>query len=327
VKRRAFITLLGAGAATWPFAARAQSPTTPVVGFLGSASPEGFENLLAGFRKGLREMGYFEGQNVALEFRWAQNDYERLPALAMELVRRPVAVIVAFGAVRAPLAAKATAGQIPILFSVGGDPVAFGLVAALNKPGGNMTGVIGLSRELLGKRHEVLRELVPNASSIGLIVNPNNPNTEPSVKEIQMLAQVAGWRLHVVRVSSDSELDMAFANLARLKAEALLLGTDGLFNNKYKQIAALAARHAMPGVYQYREFVEAGGLMSYGANRADNYRQLGIYAGRILKGEKPADLPVQQAAKVELVLNLKAAKALGVTFPLSLLGRADEVIE
>jgi putative ABC transport system substrate-binding protein len=327
MRRREFISLIGSAAAAWPLAARAQQRAMPVIGLLGSTSPEGFDNVTAAFRKGLGETGYVEGRNVVMEFRWAQNQYDRLPALAAEFVRRQVAAIVAFGAINAPLAAKAATATIPIIFSIGSDPVEFGLVASLNRPGGNVTGVVQLSRELLAKRLELLRELLPNATSIGLIVNPNNPGTEFSVKEVQGLAHAGGWLLHVVPVAGEADLVSAFATLVRLKARAFLLGTDALFNSQYQQIVALAVRHSMPAIYQFREFAEAGGLMSYGTNRADQYHLVGTYAGRILKGEKPADLPVQLSTKVELVINLKTAKTLGLTFPIALLGRADEVIE
>jgi putative tryptophan/tyrosine transport system substrate-binding protein len=327
MRRREFITLIGGATASWPFVAGAQQQAMPVIGFLNSESPDGYENLLAGFRKGLSETGYLEAHNVAFEFRWAQNQYERLPALAAELVRRPVTLIVAFGASNAPLAAKGATSSIPILFAIGGDPVELGLVAALNRPGGNITGTVQLSRELLVKRHEVLRELIPSAASIGLIVNPNNSSSESNVKDLQVLAKAEGWSLHVLPATNDSGLEAAFSGLLQVKAEGFLLGTDAWWNSKYQEIASLAARHALPVVYQYREFVDAGGLMSYGTNRVEQYRQLGIYAGRILKGERPADLPVQRATKVELILNLKAARALGITFPITLLARADEVIE
>jgi putative tryptophan/tyrosine transport system substrate-binding protein len=299
----------------------------PVIGFLGSASPDGYRLEVAAFKQGLAEAGYVEGRNVAIEFRWAQDQYDRLPMLAADLVQRRVAVIVAIGAVNAPFAAKAATTIIPIVFSVGSDPVGVGLVASLNRPGGNVTGVTSLGRELLAKRLEVLRELVPNVTAIGLLANQNNQNTEPSVRELQALARAGGWLLQVAAVSTDSDLDTAFTTLVQRKAGAFLTATDALFLNRRDHIVALAERHAMPGIYTERTAVDAGGLMSYGASRTDNHRQLGGYAGRILKGAKPADLPVMQPTKFEFVLNLKTAKTLGLDLPPTLTARADGVIE
>jgi putative ABC transport system substrate-binding protein len=325
IARREFITVLG-GAAAWPLAARAQQRML-VIGFLGSGSPGGSQQEVAAFRRGLAETGYVEGRDAAIEFRWAQEQYDRLPMLAADLVQRRVAVIVASGVVRAPLAAKEATSTIPIVFSTGSDPVEFGLVGSLNRPAGNVTGVTSLGRELLAKRLEMLRELLPDVSAIGLLVNPNNPNTAPSVTELQAMARAGGWTLHVVEVRTDSDLDAAFATLAQRGARAHLTATDAVFNARRIQMVVLAARYGMPGIYPDRDAVEAGGLMSYGASRSESYRIVGVYAGRILKGEKPADLPLQQATKVELIINLKTAKALGITVPLALLIRADEVIE
>jgi putative tryptophan/tyrosine transport system substrate-binding protein len=327
MRRREFITLLGGAAAAWPLAASAQQPAMPVIGFLGSPSPDGYRQEMVAFKQGLAEAGYVEGRNVAIEFRWAQDQYDRLPMLAADLVQRRVAVIVAVGAVNSPLAAKAATATLPIVFQTGSDPVEIGLVASLNRPGGNVTGMTAISRELLAKRLEALREIVPNVTAIGLLANPNNPNTEPSVRELQALARAGGWVLNVVAASTDSDLDAAFTTLVQRKAGAFLNATDGLFQNQRDHIVALAARHAMPGIYQDREAVAAGGLMSYGASRTDSYRRLGGYVGRILKGAKPADLPVMQPTKFEFALNLKTATALGLDVPTSILLRADEVIE
>jgi putative ABC transport system substrate-binding protein len=326
MRRREFMSLIG-GAATWPLAAQAQQPAVPVIGFLSSATPEGHRQQLAAFRQGLDEGGYAEGRNIAIELRWAENRYNRLPALAADLVQRHVAVIVTAGAVNAALAAKAATAAIPIVFGLGSDPVQTGLVTSLARPGGNLTGVTRLSQELLAKRLEILRELLPGAKSIGLLVNPNNPNTAPGVRELQPLAQAGGWALHVVAVGAESDLDKAFATLVQVKAGGFLHATDAFFNSSVDQMVALASRYRIPAIYADREAVAAGGLMSYGSSITDTYRLVGNYTGRLLKGEKPADLPVVQATKVELIINLKTAKALGVTFPLALLTRADEVIE
>jgi putative tryptophan/tyrosine transport system substrate-binding protein len=328
MRRRQFITLLGGAAATWPLGARAQQPAMPVIGFLSSQSSNLFaESRLRGFRQGLGETGYVEDRNVAIEYRWAENNYDRLPALAADLAQRRVAVIVAVGAVNSVLAAKAASATIPILFQVGSDPIQLGLVTSLARPGGNLTGITSLARELLAKRLEILRELLPNAATIGVLVNPNNPNTEPSVRELQALARAGGWTLHVVAVAGESDFDEAFATLVRLKASAFLHATDQLLSSSYDRMVALAARNRIPGIYTQLDATEDGGLMSYGVSGTDLYRLVGIYAGRILKGEKPADLPVQQGTKVELIVNLKTAKALGIAFPPALLARADEVIE
>jgi putative ABC transport system substrate-binding protein len=320
MRRREFITLLGGAAVAWPLAARAQQPAMPVIGFLHGGSSTDALPSVTPFRNSLKEAGFVEGSNVRIDFRWAEYQYDRLPELAADLVRRQVAVIVASGAVNSPLAAKAATKTIPVVFLTGSDPVDIGLVTRLNRPGGNVTGVTMISRELELKRLELLLELIPNISVIGLLVNPSNPNTESEVSELQALARSGGWRLQVVAAGAESGFDAAFATLAQQKADAFLVATDSIFFDRRAQIAVLAARYAMPGVY-------SGGLMSYGSSIQDAYRQLGIYTSRILKGEKPADLPVMQPTKFELVLNLKTAKALGINVPLFLQQRADQVIE
>jgi len=326
LRRRRFITLLGGAAATWPFAARAQQPTMPVIGLLNSGSPSKFEYLVHSFRKGLSEMGYVEGRNVEFEYRWAEGQYDRLPAMAADLVRRKVTVITAKG-VTSALVAKAATTTVPIVFYFGGDPVELGLVASLNRPGGNLTGVTPLNTALGPKRLELLHELVPTASTIALLVNPTGTSAEGQLRDLPAAARSIGLQLHVLRASSERDFDTVFATLGELRIGALLIGNDGFFTDRIEQLAALAIHHAVPAIYPYREFAAAGGLMSYGGSITDAYRLMGVYAGRILKGEKPADLPVQQATKIELILNLKTAGALGITFPVSLLGRADEVIE
>jgi putative tryptophan/tyrosine transport system substrate-binding protein len=324
VNRRNLITLLG-GAAAWPLAARAQQPAMPVIGFLNGASPKAYALNVTGFLQGLKD-GYIEGQNVAMEYRWAEGQYDRLPGMVADLVRRQVAVIAA-GSLPAALAAKAATTTIPIVFSIGVDPVEFGLVASLNRPGGNVTGVTNLGQELGSKQLEVLRELVPTATVMAALVNPINPNSDTHSKDLQAAARTLGLELHVLHASTERDFDPVFATLAQLRTSGLVIGTDAFFVSRRDQIVALAARHAVPTIYVLREFAAAGGLLSYGSSITDAYRLVGVYTGRILKGDKPADLPVQQSTKVELILNLKTARALGLTIPLSLLGRADEVIE
>ena len=326
IRRREFLAALG-GAAAWPVTARAQE-AMPVVGILGSESPDLFAARLRAFREGLGETGYAEGRNVAFEFRWAEGRNQRFPALAAELVSRKVTLIAAFAGNPPALAAKAATSTIPILFVTAADPVAGGLVASLSRPGGNITGVTALAVELGAKQLEVLHELVPTASAIALLVNPTGAaNADTLSRDLQAAARIRGVGLHVLHASTESDLDTVFATLSRLQAGALVIGSDPFFNSRPQQLAALAARHAVPTIYPFRDYVVAGGLMSYGNSLADSYHLLGTYASRILKGDKPADLPVQQATKIELIINLKTAKALGITFPLTLRVRADEVIE
>jgi putative ABC transport system substrate-binding protein len=326
VRRREFITLLG-GAAAWPLAARAQQSAMPVIGFLNVASPEGYRPMVTAFRQGLQESGYIEGRNVTIEYRWAEGQSDRLPALAADLVHRQVAVIAAT-TTPAALAAKATTTNIPIVFETGGDPIQLGLIASLSRPGGNVTGVSRLNTEVMPKRLELLHELLPTATAIALLVNPTNPALAEAVLRASRAAiQTLGLDLHVLNASAESDFDAVFANVTQLRAGGLVIGADAFFTSRQEQLAALALRHAVPAVYEYREFVAAGGLASYGGSLPDSYRLAGVYSGRILKGEKPDELPVQQVTKVEMFLNLKTAKALGIKVPLALLGRADEVIE
>jgi putative tryptophan/tyrosine transport system substrate-binding protein len=328
IRRREFITLLGGAAATWSFAARAQQPAMPVIGYLGSESPDAFAGRLRAFRQGLSETGHVEGNNVAIEYRWAENQYDRFPALMADLVRREVTVIVAVTGTPPALAAKAATATIPIVFATAGDPVSLGLVASLNRPGGNLTGVATLTVELGPKQLEVLGELVPTATIIALLVNPTNPtNAERLSRDLQAAARTLGLQLHVLHASTERDFDAVFASLPRLRAGALVIGSDPFFNSRSQKLVALALHHAMPTMYPFREYAMAGGLISYGNSFADAHRQVGVYTGSILKGAKPADLPVQQATKVELIVNLKTAKALGLTVPPTLLARADEVIE
>ena len=324
MRRREFITLLGGAAAAWPLAAGAQQRAMPVVGYLSGVAADSAS--LAAFRRGLEETGYREGQNVAIEYRRADDQYEPLGALAADLVRRQVSVIVAAG-IPAALAAKAATTAIPIVFTVAGDPVEFGLAASLNRPGGNLTGVTSLSIDLGSKRMELLHELVPAAIMIGLLVNPTNPNAEILSRDAQAAARILGLQLHVLPASTERDFETAFATLVQMRAGALVISNAGLFNRLSGQLGALSVRHALPTIFQFREFAAAGGVMSYGGSYGDDDRLAGVYAGRILKGEKPADLPVQQATKVELIINLKTAKTLGLPVPLALLTRADEVIE
>jgi putative ABC transport system substrate-binding protein len=327
MKRREFITFLG-GAAAWPLAARAQQPTMPVVGILAVASPEANAIRLRAFREGLGAAGYAEGQNVSFEYRWAEAHTDRLPELAAQLVHDQVAVLVAAGGTASALTAKAATASIPIVFGIGADPVSVGLVASLNRPGGNVTGVASLNIEVGPKRLELLHELLPSITIMALLVNPAVPAlAEPASRTSQAAAQALGLELHVLHASSERDFDAVFESLIQLHAGALVIAPDNFFTAHSQQLGALTVRHALPAIFEFRQFTAAGGLMSYGSSETEYYRLIGNYVGRILKGEKPADLPVQQSTKVELVINLKTAKALGITFPLTLLGRADEVIE
>jgi putative ABC transport system substrate-binding protein len=319
---------MGGAAATWPFAARAQQPAMPLIGFLHSASAAAFAAHLAAFRKGLSEAGYVEDQNVAIEYRWAEGQNDRLPALAAELVRRRVAVIATPGSTAATLAAKAATTTIPIVFVIGADPVKIGLVASLNRPGGNVTGINDIGVDIGAKRLGFLQELLPRATRFGVLVNPDNPSiTESFVTELQTAASAIGRQIEVVTASTNADIDTAFATLVKKRADALLNGPDALFVTRRVQLITLAVRHALPALYHRRELAEAGGLMSYGSDLPDQFRQTGGYIGRILKGEKPADMPVQLPTRFEFVINLQTAKTLGLEIPPTLLARADEVIE
>jgi putative ABC transport system substrate-binding protein len=325
VNRRTFIAALG-GAAAWPMVARGQQTTIPVIGWLSPESASSFESAMRAFRQGLSQSGYIEGRNVTIEFRWAEGQNARLPALAADLVRRPVALIATHGA--GALAAKAATTTTPIVFYTGGDPVQIGLVTSLNQPGGNMTGVTDLNVEVASKRLELLRELVPGAISFALLVNPASPTRAETVaRETETAARTLGLQLQVLNASSDSELDAVFASIQPRGAGGLVIGADAFFAGRTKQLGTLAARHRVPTVFVYRDFALAGGLASYGSNTSDLFREVGIYSGRILRGEKPADLPVHQSAKVEMIINLGIAKALDLTVSPALLARADEVIE
>jgi putative ABC transport system substrate-binding protein len=326
MKRREFIALLGGTAAAWPLVVRAQQPAMPVVGFLGSRASGDDPQLLIAFRKGLKETGYAEGQNLAIEYRWAEGQYDRLPALAAELVRRQVLVIAANGP--AALAAKAATVTIPIVFTAGFDPVEVGLVASLSKPGGNVTGSSILDVELGPKRLEILHAIVPKISTLAALVNPTDPTRAGIIStNLQAAAHTLGLQLHVLNASTERELDTVFVSVAQLGAGGLVIGGDPFFNSRGERLGELSKHHAVPTVYQFRAFADAGGLVSYGGDLAESYYTSGAYTGRILKGEKPGDLAIQRVSKVELIINLKAAKALGLSVPLDLLGRADEVIE
>jgi ABC-type uncharacterized transport system substrate-binding protein len=329
MKRRTFLSLLGgaASSASWPVAARAQRPAVPVIGFLSSASPRQYVDRVRAFRRGLSEAGYVEGQNVEIDYRWAEDDNSRLPALAAQLVQRQVTVIAAAGATPSALAAKAATSTIPIVFGIGSDPIEMGLVASLSRPGGNLTGITTLAIELDPKRLELLHELVPAATRIAVLNDPTGLANADAVSREQAAARKLGLEFDVLHASSEADLEMAFATLARSRAGALLIRPHLFYTAHGAQLGALALRHGVPAIFQYRPFVAAGGLMSYGTSETEYFRQLGGYVARILKGEKPAELPVQQVTKVELMLNLKTAKALGIAVPMSLLGRADEVIE
>jgi putative tryptophan/tyrosine transport system substrate-binding protein len=327
MRRREFITLCGAAAATWPLTARAQQPAMPVIGYLGPESPAVFASRVRAFRQGLGETGYAEGRNVAIEFRWAEGQHNRLSALAADLVGRQVAVIVAPGGAPGALAAKSATATIPIVFEMGADPIAIGLVGNLNRPGGNLTGVSSLNVQVTPKRLEILHEAVPTAAEVAVLVNPTSPTADSQLRNLQAAARALGLQLHVLHASAERDFDTVFATLLQLRAGGLVVSSDGFFATHSEQLAALTIRHAVPAIHQSRDFTIAGGLMSYAGSFAESHRQAGVYTGRILKGERPADLPVQQVTKVELFINLKTAKALGITFPLTLLGRADEVIE
>jgi putative tryptophan/tyrosine transport system substrate-binding protein len=326
MRRRDFISLVGGAAVSWPFAAKAQ--TTPqAIGFLSSRSPAESASVVAAFRQGLSERGIHDGQNVKIEFRWADGQYDRLPALASELVSRHVALIAATGDAVSALAAKGASATIPIVFVIGGDPVRFDLVESINRPGGNITGVSLISSALGAKRLGLMYDLVPNAAVVGLLINPDNPNAEPERKDVQEAAQTIGQKLHVVTAKNESELGPAFASLIEQRVGGLLVATDPFLLSQREQLVALSARHMIPTMYQFREFATAGGLLSYGTNITGAYRQAGLYSGQILKGDKPADLPIFQQTKLELVINLKTAKALGLRVPTTLLVFADELIE
>ena len=327
IGRRELLAALGGAAVAWPLAARAQQPAMPVIGFLNSASPATYSHLLGAFRQGLKDSGLIEGENVAIEYRWAENEFDQLPALARELVRRQVAVIAAMGGIHSALAAKAATSTIPIVFNIGDDPVRLGLVASLARPGGNVTGVNNLIYELVAKRLALLRELVPAAARIAVLVNPANAQTETTLRDVEAAARPVGLQIQIAKAGTAKEIDAAFAVLVRNQVDGLFVPPDPLFISRRIQLVQLAARHAVPATYPVRDFAEAGGLMSYGTNTADAWRQTGVYTGRILKGAKPAELPVVQPTKFELVINLKTAKTLGVKVPTSMQLLADEVIE
>jgi putative tryptophan/tyrosine transport system substrate-binding protein len=327
MQRRKFISLLGSAAAAWPLVARAQQQPMPVIGFLGFGSPETMGHLVVAFHKGLGEIGYVEGQNLTTEYRWAQNQRDRLPELAAALARRQVAVIAATGGEPTPQAAKAATQTIPIVFTANGDPVMQGLVSSLNRPGGNATGITIFGGLVVTKRLQLMHELMPKAANITYLMNPNNPNGEIEMRAAQKAAESLSRQLPIVKAGNEREIDAAFAAMAQQRTEALLVAADAFYFWQRNQLVALAARHGIPAIYYLREFALAGGLMTYGNNLPDAYRLVGIYVGRILKGEKPADLPVQQSTKFEFVINLQTAKALGLEVPNSLQLLADEVIE
>jgi putative tryptophan/tyrosine transport system substrate-binding protein len=327
MRRREFLTVLSGAAVAWPLAARAQQPAMPVIGLLSIPSLEGSADLLRAFRRGLKETGYVEGENVAIEYRWAENQIDRLPALAAELVRRRVAVLVANGGFPASFAAKAATTTIPIVFIAAEDPVRRGLVASLARPGGNLTGVNFLSAELVPKRLQLLRELVPAAAKVAVLVNPTGSTPEVTVKDAEAAARAIGLQIRVLEASTSREIDVAFATLVRERVDVLFVGTDSFFSARRVHLTHLASRHAIPATYGGRQYPDAGGLMSYGSDLADALRQMGVYTGRILKGAKSADLPVVQSTKVELVINHQTARTLGLTVPATLLSTADEVIE
>jgi putative tryptophan/tyrosine transport system substrate-binding protein len=327
MKRREFITLLG-GATVWPLAARAQQPAMPVIGLLGSESPDWYSDRLRAFREGLGETGYVEGRNVTIDYRWAEGRNDRLPPLAGELMQQQVALIVTLGNTASALAAKAATSTVPIVFRIGSDPVEVGLVASLARPGGNLTGVTTLGAEVGPKQLALLHEVVPAATVVALLVNPTNPAlAETQSRVLPAAARALGLRLHVLNASTDREFDAVFESLAEMRAGALMIGVDAFFNSRSDRLAELAARHALPTISAYQDFTAAGGLMSYGGEIVTSSRQAGVYAGRILRGEKPADLPVMQSTKISLIINLKTAKALGLTIPAGILSIADGVVE
>ena len=325
--RREFISLLGGAAVAWPLAARAQQPAMPVIGLLSATSPEANADTVNALRQGLKDIGYVEGENVAIEYRWAENQMDRLPSLAAELVHRKVAVIAATGGHASAVAAKATTTEIPIVFVAGDDPVGLGLVASLARPGGNLTGVNFFAEELATKRLELLHELLPAAARVAVLVNPTSPDFGSTIRNVEAAARTIGLQIQVLNASSSREINEAFATLVRERPDALLTGTGPPFTGRRAQLVQLAAFHRIPAIYAGRQNAEIGGLMSYGASLTDTYRQLGVYTSRILKGAKPADLPVVQASKFELVINAQTARMLGLTVPPTLLTRADEVIE
>jgi putative ABC transport system substrate-binding protein len=328
MRRRDFITVLGWTAATWPLAAPAQQPATPVIGFLHSASPTPFAHLVAAYRQGLKDTGYVEGQNLTVEYRWAEGQFDRLPSLAADLVRRDVRLIAALGGSTSPLAAKKATATIPIVFSSGElDPIKSGLVVSLNRPGGNVTGVSPMTGELLAKRLGLLREIAPRAGLVGYLLNSSNPNSEGQSRDVHEAARALGLELHARSASSDPDFETAFEAFSQHRVGALFVGNDPFFLARRQQIVALAARYSLPASYFSREFAANGGLISYAASFVDGYRLAGVYSGRILKGEKPSDLPVVQSVKFELVINLKTAKSLGLEVPATVLALADEVIE
>jgi putative ABC transport system substrate-binding protein len=326
LKRRDFFTVVG-GAAAWPLAARAQQPSMPLIGFLSSRSPDDTAHLVAAFRNGLAENGYVEGQSVAIEYRWALGQYDRLAAMAAELAGRPVAVLVATGGEPAALAAKAATSSIPIVFATGGDPVQLGLAASYNRPGGNATGINFMTATMEAKRLGLLHELLPNAVAVGVLLNPDFPLADSQLRDLQEAARILRLEIHVLPANTDREIEIAFESIARQHITALVVTAGPFFDTRREQLVALAARHMVPTMYQFREYATAGGLMSYGIDPLDAYRQVGDYAGRILKGAKPAELPLLQPTKFEFVINLKTAKALGIEVPPGLSARADEVIE
>lgn len=327
MKRREFLGVLGGAAAAWPLAARAQQPAIPVIGYLSARSPDDTTHLMVAFRKGLGEGGFVEGQNVIIEYRWALGQHDRLLALAAELAQRPVAIFVSIGGESAALAAKAATSTIPIAFIIGGDPVKVGLVASYNRPGGNATGINIVTGTLEPKRLGILRQLVPQAATIAVLLNPNFPLYESQLRDVQEAAGAIGLRIHILRATTDHDIDAAFETVAQQRIAALAVAADPFFDTRRNKLVALAASHAVPTMYHFREFAAAGGLMSYGTNIADVHHQIGVYAARILKGAKPADLPVLQPTKFEFVINLKTAKALRLEIPAGLLSFADEVIE